>query len=243
VLRADGEVEEVAGKNGMLLGIYPDPELVDQRLELMPGDSLVLFTDGLGERRHPHEDPAVRIREMLRESAGASANETALRLGHLALSDDTGPDDDVAVVVLRRANSREPSAAPGTHARSGSIAVELEPGRGCPAEARTAVAPLEGELADQAYLDLRLLVSELVTNCVRHARLGPGDLIRLQVALSERMLRVDVTDPGEGFSNDIPRPVPGRPGGWGLFLTERIADRWGVDRDEGWTTVWLEMDL
>jgi hypothetical protein len=37
--------------------------------------------------------------------------------------------------------------------------------------------------------------------------------------------------------------MPARgPGGWGLFLTERLADRWGVDRKDGWTTVWLELD-
>ena len=71
----------------MLLGIYSDPGLVDQRLELLPGDALVLFTDGLAERRDPHDDAAGRIRELLRASAGASASETAARLGQLALSD------------------------------------------------------------------------------------------------------------------------------------------------------------
>jgi len=52
-----------------------------------------------------------------------------------------------------------------------------------------------------------------------------------------------VSDPGQGFSANIPDPVAGEPGGWGLFLTERLADRWGVDRDGNWTTVWLERDL
>jgi hypothetical protein len=52
-----------------------------------------------------------------------------------------------------------------------------------------------------------------------------------------------VSDPGEGFGASIPGPTPGEPGGWGLFLTERLADRWGVDRENGWTTVWLEVDV
>ena len=55
LVRARGEVEEVLGEAGMLLGIYSDPELVDQRLELLPGDALVLYTDGLTERRDPHD--------------------------------------------------------------------------------------------------------------------------------------------------------------------------------------------
>ena len=73
LVRASGEVEEVGGEGGTLLGIYSDPELVDQPLELLPGDALVLFTDGLGERRDPHDDPARPIRELLQTSAGASA--------------------------------------------------------------------------------------------------------------------------------------------------------------------------
>jgi anti-sigma regulatory factor (Ser/Thr protein kinase) len=102
---------------------------------------------------------------------------------------------------------------------------------------------LVGALAVQDYSDLRLLVSELVTNSVRHARLGPGDRIRLQVEISDRVLRVEVSDPGEGFVANIPEPGARGPGGWGLFLTERLADRWGIDRDGEWTTVWLERDL
>jgi anti-sigma regulatory factor (Ser/Thr protein kinase) len=92
-------------------------------------------------------------------------------------------------------------------------------------------------------MDLYLLVSELVTNSVRHARLRPNDAIRLKVEISERLARVEVSDPGGGFSLDLPEPGDRGPGGWGLFLTKRLADRWGVDREGGWTTVWLEMDL
>jgi integral membrane sensor domain MASE1/anti-sigma regulatory factor (Ser/Thr protein kinase) len=243
LVRAGGEVEELDGDSGMLLGIYPDPELVDQRLELRPGDALVLFTDGLTERRNPKDDPSGRIGELLRGTAGATAGETVARLGDLALSDETRPDDDVAVVVLRRIGSVDGNGTPIGRSPTGSIAVELEPGPGCPAEAREALSPLADGLATQVYMDLRLLVSELVTNCVRHARLSPGDPIRLRVERSDPMLRVEVTDPGPGFDPEDNEPTRGAAGGWGLFLTERLADRWGVDRDAGLTTVWLELDL
>jgi anti-sigma regulatory factor (Ser/Thr protein kinase) len=119
----------------------------------------------------------------------------------------------------------------------------LEPGPRCPAEARTSLTPLADSLPTKVYLDLSLLVSELVTNSVRHARVRPHDLIRLRVETSDRVIRLEVSDPGEGFSADLPKPAARGPGGWGLFLTERLADRWGVDREGGWTTVWLEVDL
>jgi integral membrane sensor domain MASE1/anti-sigma regulatory factor (Ser/Thr protein kinase) len=243
LVRAGGQVEQVASDGGMLLGIYSDPELVDQRLELRPGDALVLFTDGLTERRDPKDAPAHRIRELLRGSADASAGETAARLGQLALTDDGEADDDVAVVVLRRLGSGDSNGAAVARAPSESIAVELEPGRGCPADARAALSPMADALPTQVHLDLTLLVSELVTNSVRHARLRSHDLIRLRVETTDRVIRVEVSDPGEGFGANIPEPGPRGPGGWGLFLTERLADRWGVDRDGGWTTVWVEMDF
>jgi integral membrane sensor domain MASE1/anti-sigma regulatory factor (Ser/Thr protein kinase) len=241
LVRRHGEVEEVIGDGGTLLGIYSDPCLVDQRVELLPGDSLVLFTDGLAERRDPDDDAPGRIREVLRANPSLGASETAARLGQLALADGGKPDDDVAVVVLRRTALRKRSGGPG--ASRESIAVELEPSSNCPAAARDALSPLAGAIPTRVYSDLRLQVSELVTNSVRHAKLRPGDLIRLQIELSDRLLRVQVSDPGQGFRANIPDPVAGEPGGWGLFLTERLADRWGVDRDGGWTTVWLERDL
>ena len=142
LVRARGEIEEVPLGGGMLLGIYPDPELVDQRLEMLPGDALVLFTDGLAERRDPREDHPARIRELLRSTAGASASETATRLGELAMADNGKPDDDVAVVVLRRVDSQESNGGTTAPTPAGSIAVELEPGPRCPGEARAALSPL-----------------------------------------------------------------------------------------------------
>ena len=101
VLRAGGEVEEV-GPPGTLLGVYRDPLLVDERLELLAGDALVLFTDGLSERRRPSQDRAGQVRQVLSAAAGLGADELVARLAALALSDGERADDDVAVLVLRR---------------------------------------------------------------------------------------------------------------------------------------------
>jgi len=94
---------------------------------------------------------------------------------------------------------------------------------------------------DGRLRDVRLLVSELVTNAVRHARIAPGDVIRLIVDIGGRALRVEVHDPGGGFVPQQPEPDPARPSGWGLYLVDELADRWGVDSDEV-TLVWFELD-
>jgi anti-sigma regulatory factor (Ser/Thr protein kinase) len=83
-----------------------------------------------------------------------------------------------------------------------------------------------------------LLVSEVVTNSVRHADLDPEDRIDVHMHCSPSMLRVDVTDPGPGFDPVGMRPRPG--GGWGLWLMDQLATRWGVERD-GNTHVWFEI--
>ena len=107
------------------------------------------------------------------------------------------------------------------------------------AEARHALADFA--LDDGRERDVRLLVSELVTNAVRHANLAPGDVILLVIDLEDSVLRVEVHDPGGGFVPRAPAPDPARPSGWGLYLVDELADRWGVDSDEQ-TLVWFEVD-
>lgn len=92
-----------------------------------------------------------------------------------------------------------------------------------------------------------LLVSELVTNSVRHGGLLPSEKIELRVEASARRLRVEVAEPGRGFEAQ-PEPQPrrdatggGATGGWGLLLVDRLSTAWGVEND-GSTRVWFELD-
>ena len=107
------------------------------------------------------------------------------------------------------------------------------------AEARHALADIA--LDDGRQRDVRLLVSELVTNAVRHANLAPADIILLVIEVEDARLRVEVHDPGGGFVPTAPAPDPARPSGWGLYLVEELADRWGVVRNR-MTRVWFEID-
>jgi anti-sigma regulatory factor (Ser/Thr protein kinase) len=104
------------------------------------------------------------------------------------------------------------------------------------AEARTRVCEaIEPELSDGACDTLRLLVSEVVTNAVRHG----GDDHPVEVRASwNSEVRVEVSDHGTGFAPAPRLAAPDEPGGFGLFLVGRLADRWGVETDRG-TTVWF----
>jgi anti-sigma regulatory factor (Ser/Thr protein kinase) len=114
-------------------------------------------------------------------------------------------------------------------------------GPGAVPAARRAIAGLAGHVGIGILGDLRLLVSELVTNSVRHAGLDSDDAIGLEITVSSERVRVEVMDIGPGFDRRSPEPREDRTGGYGLFLVDRLADRWGVVSDEA-TRVWFEID-
>ena len=89
--------------------------------------------------------------------------------------------------------------------------------------------------------ELRLVISELVSNSVRHSTGDPGSLIRLRVWLSAEEIRVEAADSGRGFDPTV-RPAEGG-SGWGLLLVGRLATRWGVAANDSGTTVWFERSL
>jgi anti-sigma regulatory factor (Ser/Thr protein kinase) len=89
-----------------------------------------------------------------------------------------------------------------------------------------------------------LLVSELVTNCVRHAGLPEDASLEFTLRASAEVLMVEVADAGRGFADDgpgRPRASPDGASGWGLFLVDQIADRWGAVKVDGETRVWFEL--
>ena len=121
-----------------------------------------------------------------------------------------------------------------------TLEIRLPASAEAPRHARHALERLAGDLSAEALENVRLLVSELVTNCIRHAGLDPNGWIELRVGASDSLIRVEVSDPGEGFE---PSPVAlsiYSTSGWGLYLVERIADRWGVSVENG-TKVWFEI--
>jgi len=118
----------------------------------------------------------------------------------------------------------------------GRLDLTLAPEAGSVAEARRKVCDAIGPvLADGASDTLKLLVSELVTNAIRHG--GHGDPVEVHASWNS-VVRVEVCDGGGGFSPHPRFGAPDDPGGFGLYLVGQLADSWGVETEDG-TTVWF----
>jgi anti-sigma regulatory factor (Ser/Thr protein kinase) len=127
-----------------------------------------------------------------------------------------------------------------------TIAVEyrarLPLGARAPAAARRLVRCLDDRVGAEPMESLELLVTELVTNAVRHAGMGAEGWVSVELVVAPAAVHVEVCDPGRGFD---PRDTATRPGeergsGWGLFLVEQLASRWGVRHDDC-TRVWFDL--
>lgn len=107
--------------------------------------------------------------------------------------------------------------------------------------ARRFLDPLAGVVSPDCLEDARLMVSELVTNSIQHGHLPHGARVSLRVRPVSSGIRVEVEDSGRGFDADPRSYHPGRHGGWGLFLVDRLARAWGVSDDGAVTGVWFEV--
>jgi anti-sigma regulatory factor (Ser/Thr protein kinase) len=92
--------------------------------------------------------------------------------------------------------------------------------------------------------DLALLVSELVTNSVRHAGLSARDPIGVSLINGAGRARLAVHDGGEGFTPSMSGwNGPQVAGGRGLEIVSALSEAWGVDCDPDGCTVWCEIDV
>lgn len=105
---------------------------------------------------------------------------------------------------------------------------------------RWVVGVADGLLTPGAASDLRLVISELVTNSLRHG--ADGEAIDLAITPKESFLCVQVTDDGPGPASAPRSMMPDEHGGFGLFLVEQLTRRWGITREDSRTRVWFELD-
>ncbi len=151
-------------------------------------------------------------------------------------SGTTTRDGSRREAATQRVSSRFADAGP--RGAENAISLRLSGGAAAASAARQALARLRGDMDPPVLENLRLLVTELIANSVKHA---DADTVGLKVVVGRRSVLVEVTDQGRGFD-----PAPRAEGqdeasGWGLFLVERLADRWGVNRDHGEMKVWFEL--
>jgi anti-sigma regulatory factor (Ser/Thr protein kinase) len=124
---------------------------------------------------------------------------------------------------------------------SNSLVFSVPGGLEAGSAARRAISTGNGWLPDTLRDDILLLVTELVTNAVEHGQVGPHRSVKVGIHQSPDRVRVEVVDAGPGFHADGPLPG-GAAGGWGLYLVERFADRWGVLPAASGSCVWFELE-
>jgi anti-sigma regulatory factor (Ser/Thr protein kinase) len=116
--------------------------------------------------------------------------------------------------------------------RAWTVRADIQAGSHAPFEARRALAPLLDGLDADAATAVKLVVSELVTNSVRHAAAGDGASIELEAVADRGRIRLTVKDRGRGF-DPAGSPDAGSGGGWGLQVVDCLVDRWWIDVDGG----------
>jgi anti-sigma regulatory factor (Ser/Thr protein kinase) len=123
------------------------------------------------------------------------------------------------------------------------LRLDIDQNPEAPALARAAIAGFcEGRGIETTTLAaLRLLVSEIVTNAVIHSEVAPPATIHLCASIAPGAIRIEVTDAGDGFT-PRPRDPAQLVRGYGLYLVDKEAERWGVRRQRG-TMVWFEMPI
>lgn len=106
--------------------------------------------------------------------------------------------------------------------------LSIPPTRRIGAIVRRALEDLD--LPQETLEEAQLLASELVSNSIRHAGLSRFDEVRITARVSGNTLRVDVYDRSQTELQPLAgsiRPAPGAESGWGLYLVDHIASRWG----------------
>ena len=138
-----------------------------------------------------------------------------------------------------------PISLPGYRRRVSDVSFNFSPVVESARSARQAVDGLPLHEHVEAAFNVRLLVTELMTNSIRHAGLSSADTIVLEIQIRPDQIRAQVTDRGPGFTRPVFDTPPSGTGGRGLYLVDALADRWGAEptpQHDGWV-VWFELDL
>ncbi|MFJ6572468.1 SpoIIE family protein phosphatase [Streptomyces sp. NPDC091292] len=237
VRMVDGTCRRVPVDGGLPLGLSAEFGRLDYpvgTLELDPGQTLLLCTDGLVEQPGADLDDGLQALTTLVGAGSRDLRRLADELCQAA--DDWSAEDDVALLLLRRRGTGAPQSG-------GRLRQHVEPGdpgalTGARHMIRAAVRAWgAGERAD----DIALVADELITNALVHTE-GAAVVTLRVITGADRRLRVEVED----ASSALPRRrdagdagVSGR----GLLLVDRLVDAWGVEARGTGKCVWCEFTV
>jgi serine phosphatase RsbU (regulator of sigma subunit)/anti-sigma regulatory factor (Ser/Thr protein kinase) len=256
---AEGAVELRA--TGMPLGLLPGMTYEESEATLKPGETVLLYSDGLTEAHSPKREMFgfPRLLDLVGKTSGSTEMSETL-LSELALF--TGPgweqEDDVTLVALERVSAAAVEGArAGEEAREAGqvlaeFAVSSEPGNERLAMRR--VAEEIGALGlPKARLDrLKTAVAEATMNAIEHGNKNqPEKPVSIRITASASAVSVQITDSGRGQhipeseTPDIEAKLAGEqtPRGWGLFLIKNMVDEMNIASDDMHHTVELLMYL
>lgn len=108
--------------------------------------------------------------------------------------------------------------------------------------AREAVGEFRDRLDESSFLDLQLMVSELVSDAVRAEAEDAQHQIAIRIEARDRRIHAEVREGEIAYRFRSRRPEPGDRG-FGLYLTRILADRWGTHHQDERGCVWLQMPL
>jgi PAS domain S-box-containing protein len=234
LLRArDGSVRTLEGSQSLMS--LKDVVYEDQEAAIEEGDTLIVYTDGLVERRGEAFDAGL---ERLQHAIQQGPDEPDSLCSYLIESSyRPGREDDVTALVVRIVPRGSPGRAESERTGKGRVQVTLTPDAAAPALARRTIERSFGEALDPRELErAKLAVSELTTNAVVH---GQGE-ITILADLDNARLMVEVVDQGTGFEHVARERDVEAIGGRGLTIVDAETSRWGMH--EGTTHVWFEIE-
>jgi PAS domain S-box-containing protein len=231
---AGGDVRSLDGSQPLMSIAHVVYE--DRNASVGDGDLVVLYTDGLIERRGMTAESAVgRLHAALREGPQEPAALCAHLLESVPPRADEYEDDVTAVVVRVTPRAGGSDAHPGSG--ESRVQVTLTPDVHAPAVARRVLETSFGlQLDEEALARAKLAVSELTTNAVLH---GEGEIM-LVADLTDSRLLVEVVDQGSGFEYAVRQQPFDAIHGRGLHIVDSETSRWGMH--EGTTHVWFEIE-
>ena len=102
---------------------------------------------------------------------------------------------------------------------------------------------IAADICDSAVCDVALVISELLSNALRHAAPLPGSKIRVAWRIDTGNVQVSVRDGGAQTVPELGEPTQGATGGRGLRIVEKLSRRWGASTGDEGTTVWAEVPV